>query len=88
MNRDRLNTPGRGRHATAPWEIPWAGWTDILWQTYQQIGEHRVLAVAAGVLFYGLLAMIQELRLRVNGRYPFCRGASVRIGCGTATMGS
>src|ERR1700730_7048146 len=31
---------------------------------------------------------IQVLRLRVNGRSPYCRGASVRIGCGTATMGS
>jgi hypothetical protein len=30
---------GRGRHARAPWQIPWAGWKDILWRTYARIGD-------------------------------------------------
>ena len=49
----RAQERGRGRHATAPWQIPWAGWKDMLSRTYQQIGEDRLLAVAAGVVFYG-----------------------------------
>ena len=44
----RAAEPMRGRTATAPWHIPWLGWKDILWRTYQQIDEDRVLAVAAG----------------------------------------
>ena len=27
----RAKQSGRGRHATSPWQIPWAGWKDILW---------------------------------------------------------
>jgi membrane protein len=40
--------PGRGRHATEPTRIPLKGWKDILWRTYEQIGEDRLLAVAPG----------------------------------------
>ena len=56
VQHKRAHEPGRGRHAEAPWQIPLRGWKDILWRTYQQIGEDRLLAVAAGVVFYGLLA--------------------------------
>src|SRR4029078_6294548 len=42
----------------APWQIPWQGWKDILWRTYEQTGENRLLAVAAGVVFYGLTALV------------------------------
>src|SRR3954470_15767996 len=28
----RAKQSGRGRHATSPWQIPWAGWKDILWR--------------------------------------------------------
>src|SRR4029077_19045563 len=45
---------GRGRHAQSPTAIPSKGWKDILWRTYEQINEDRLLAVAAGVVFYGL----------------------------------
>src|ERR1700731_44290 len=62
VQHPRAHEPGRGRHATAPWQIPWAGWKDILWRTYQQINEDRVLAVAAGVVFYGLLGGFPPLK--------------------------
>ena len=48
---------GRGRLADTPSEIPARGWKDILWRAYQNIGEHRVVALAAGVTFYTLLAI-------------------------------
>jgi membrane protein len=56
----------RGRHAETPWQIPWRGWKDILWRTYQQIVEDRLLAVAAGVVFYGLLAVFPAVTALVS----------------------
>ncbi len=64
--RKRAQEPGRGRHAQTPWEIPWRGWKDILWRTYEQIGEDRQLAVAAGVVFYGLLAVFPAVTALVS----------------------
>ncbi|HET7410116.1 MAG TPA: YihY/virulence factor BrkB family protein, partial [Paracoccaceae bacterium] len=48
---------GRGRHADSPRGIPKAGWRDILLRTWEQIGKDHVSLVAAGVGFYGLLAI-------------------------------
>lgn len=62
----RAQEPGRGRDAEAPWQIPLRGWKDILWRTYQQIGEDRLLAVAAGVVFYGLLALFPAITALVS----------------------
>ena len=47
LDHEKVHEPKRGRHAQAPWQIPWHGWRDILWRTYQQIGEDHLLAVAA-----------------------------------------
>jgi membrane protein len=52
---------GRGRRATAPWAIPWLGWKDILWRTYAKINDDRLLSVAAGVVFYSLLALFPAI---------------------------
>jgi membrane protein len=49
-----------------PWQIPWTGWKDILWRTYEQISENRLLAVAAGVVFYGLLALFPAITALVS----------------------
>lgn len=57
---------GRGRHATAPWQIPWTGWKDILGRTYQNINDNRLLAVAAGVVFYGLLSIFPAISAFVS----------------------
>ena len=66
VQRGRALEPGRGRHATSPWQIPFKGWKDILWRTYKRIGEDRLLAVAAGVVFYGLLALFPALTAMVS----------------------
>src|ERR1700733_2845773 len=52
---------GRGRHAVSPGRIPAKGWKDILWRTYEQLNEDRLLAVAAGVVFYGFLGLFSKL---------------------------
>jgi membrane protein len=56
----------RGRLAETPTQIPAEGWTDILRRTYQEIGNDRVLAVAAGVVFYGLLALFPAITALVS----------------------
>ena len=66
LQRERAAEPGRGRDAKAPWQIPWKGWKDIFRRTYQQIGEDRLLAVAAGVVFYGLLAVFPAVTALVS----------------------
>ena len=48
---------GRGRAASTPSDIPPEGWKDILWRVYHNIPKHRVIAIAAGVTFYVLLAI-------------------------------
>ncbi|MGR3541060.1 MAG: YihY/virulence factor BrkB family protein [Hasllibacter sp.] len=48
---------GRGRRAETPMEIPKRGWKDILLRTKDEIGKDHVGLVAAGVAFYGLLAI-------------------------------
>jgi membrane protein len=66
VQHERAHEPGRGRHAGSPWQIPWQGWKDIFWRTYEQISEDRLLAVAAGVVFYGLLAVFPAVTAFVS----------------------
>ena len=68
-NADRHASPAelateagnRGRHATSPAAIPARGWKDILWRVCGNIGEHRILALAAGMTYYSLLAIFPAI---------------------------
>jgi membrane protein len=62
----RAKEPGRGRRAMAPWHIPWTGWKDILWRVYASVNDNRLLAVAAGVVFYSLLAIFPAVAAFVS----------------------
>jgi membrane protein len=62
----RAEEIGRGREAKNPTEIPARGWKDILWRTYSQIGEDRLLAVGAGAVFYLLLSMFPAITAFVS----------------------
>jgi membrane protein len=53
---DNKDQDDRGRSATGPTEIPVKGWKDIALRIYHGITEDRILAIAAGVTFYILLA--------------------------------
>jgi membrane protein len=77
VQHERAHEPRRGRHATAPWQIPRAGWKDILWRTYQDNNENRVLAVAAGVVFYGLLAIFPAITALVSLYGLFAKGSTI-----------
>src|SRR5262245_26680926 len=50
-----------GRLADTPSEIPARGLKDILLRVYQNISDHRVVALAAGVTFYSLLAIFPAI---------------------------
>src|SRR5919205_2134116 len=67
----------RGRHAVSPWQIPWKGWKDILLRTYQEMNEDRLLAVAAGVVFYGLLALFPAITALVSCYGLFAKASTI-----------
>ncbi len=56
----------RGRSADAPQQIPARGWKDILLRTWDEMQNDRVLAIAAGVTFYGLLALFPAIAAFVS----------------------
>jgi membrane protein len=77
----------RGRLAASPSEIPAEGWKDILLRVYSNVGDHRILALAAGMTYYSLLAIFPALAalVAIYGRYRsrdsngvFCRSVSDR----------
>src|SRR5690606_8287614 len=46
--------------------LGWAGWKNVLYRTYQQILEDRLLALAGGVVFFGLLALFPAITALVS----------------------
>lgn len=72
----RLRPEGVG-HAVSPGGIPAKGWKDILWRTYEQLNEDRLLAVAAGVVFYGLLALFPTIAALVSSYALFADAKTV-----------
>ena len=68
---------GRGRISRSPFRIPLVGWKDILWRTYGQIGEDRLLATAAGVVFFGLLAVFPAITALVSSYGLFTDPATI-----------
>jgi membrane protein len=66
VQRRRAGQRGRGRQANNPTQIPALGWKDIGWRTYEQMMQDRLLAVAAGVAFFGLLAIFPAITALVS----------------------
>jgi membrane protein len=64
--RDRAGGDGRGRTATTPSDIPAKGWKDIVLRVYRGISDDRVVANAAGVVFFGLLALFPGIAALVS----------------------
>lgn len=54
--------PGeQGRQADSPAQIPAPGWKEIAFRTWKEASKDNVSLVAAGVAFYGFLAMVPLL---------------------------
>jgi len=75
--QERALQQGSDRPAFSPWQIPLRGWKDILWRTYERIGEDRLLAVAAGVVFYGLLALFPAVTAFVSLYGLFAKATTI-----------
>lgn len=56
----------RGRYARSPLDMTWLGWKDILLRTWHESFNDRLLSVAAGVAFFGLLALVPSLSVLVS----------------------
>jgi membrane protein len=61
-----LAEQGRGREARTPRRIPLRGWRDVLWRTAERAFADRLLAVAAGVAFFALLALFPAVAALVS----------------------
>jgi membrane protein len=55
-----------GRQAEAPTQIPPRGWKDILFRLWNEVGQDRVMLIAAGVTYYLLLALVPGLTAIVS----------------------
>jgi len=66
LQHEREVERGRGRDANSPQHIPANGWLDIGWRMYTQFQDDRLLAVAAGVVFYVLLALFPAVAALVS----------------------
>ncbi len=51
----------RGRSAASPSGIPARGWKDVLLRVYANVSSHRIMALAAGMTYYSLLAIFPAI---------------------------
>jgi membrane protein len=77
QEREKAKDDGRGRHAETPSEIPAKGWKDILLRVFRGIGDDRILANAAAVTFFALLALFPGLAALVSIYGLFSDPASI-----------
>lgn len=55
----------RGRSATSPWQMPLAAWKDVAARVWNESWVDNIGLVAAGVAFYGFLALVPLLGILV-----------------------
>jgi membrane protein len=72
-----LQKPARGRPAAGPLQISWNGWKDVLRRTYVRTGDDRLLATAAGVVFFGLLAVFPAITALVSSYGLFAKPSTI-----------
>ncbi len=62
------NAPGKDASpdADTPAEIPSRSWWDVLKSTVSEVSKDRVLAVAGGVTFYGILSLFPAITVLVS----------------------
>jgi membrane protein len=66
LGAGRIPRDGAGRDAERPSEIPPQGWWMILKRTFAQASDDRLLAEAAGVTFYALLALFPAIAALIS----------------------
>jgi membrane protein len=64
-----MSEEGNASHPSgrsAAWSLFRPRWQEVLWRVYGQMNDNRLLAVAAGVVFYGLLALFPAVTAFVS----------------------
>ena len=61
VNQAAAGEKDRGRQAATPSQIPPRGWKDILLRVFHNISRHRILALAAGMTYYSILAIFPAI---------------------------
>ena len=77
LQEARARERGRGRKARTPMHIPWRGWKDIFIRTYHEVQNDRLLSLAAGVVFYSLVALFPAIAAGVSVYAFFSNTASI-----------
>jgi membrane protein len=73
----RAVEPGHGRSADTPTQIPARGWKDILWRSWEEISADRLLMIAAGVVFYAMLAVVPAITALVSLYGLFAKASTI-----------
>jgi membrane protein len=73
----RSQEHGRGRSARHPLQIPWRGWMDILWRTFNEMQSDRLLSIAGGVAFFVLLAIFPGITALVSAYGLFFNASTI-----------
>ena len=68
----------RGRSANNPVELGSAGWRDVIVRTYKEVQEDRLIIVAGGIAFYGLLSIFPGIAALVSIYGLFAHGDTIR----------
>lgn len=55
------NVDDQGRGGRSPWAMPWPAWRQVLLRTWNETGSDNIGLIAAGVGFYGFLALVPLL---------------------------
>lgn len=61
----------------APVRRGWAFWRHVVYRTYQEVNDDRLLALAAGVVFYGLLAIFPAITALVSSYALFANASTI-----------
>jgi membrane protein len=69
--------PSAAAGADSPAQVPARGWVDVARSVWTKIGKNRVIAVAAGLTFYGLLAIFPAITAIVSVYGLFADPASI-----------
>ncbi len=66
-NEDRRHSAVPGGNAHSPWHMPLSAWKSVAARTWTALGRDNISLAAAGVAFYGFVAMVPMLAAFVLG---------------------
>jgi membrane protein len=73
----KVSQSRHGRTATSPWQMPLGAWKEVALRTWNQSWLDNIGLIAAGVAFYGFLALVPLLGILVLSYGMFAQPATV-----------